>query len=194
MAVHDFESIIEVIGKQLESSRQNWLFGAGISYNSNIPLMYPLTARVKNIIDANKTDKDIEIYNLLTDELPEKAHIEHYLSHLGDLIALADRSKTQFATIGTDAFKKNELINLHSSIISAISDTVRYGYSNNGSEIIGRIDKPIVEIEHHIKFVQALYSNRTNLLSRSKLTFFTTNYDTLLEDALGLEKVEEVHH
>ena len=52
MAVHDFESIIEAIGKQLESSRQNWLFGAGISYKSSIPLMYPLTARVKNIIDG----------------------------------------------------------------------------------------------------------------------------------------------
>jgi SIR2-like domain len=188
MAVHDFESIIEVIGKQLESSRQNWLFGAGISYQSNIPLMYPLTARVKNIIHASKTVKDIEIYNLLTDELPDKAHIEHYLSHLGDLIALADRSKNQSATIGAKLFKKDNLINLHSSIISAISDTVRYGYSNNGLEIIGSIDKPIVEVEHHIKFVQALYSNRTNLLSRSKIAFFTTNYDTLLEDALGLEK------
>ena len=32
------------------------------------------------------------------------------------------------------------------------------------------------------------YLNRANLTSRSKLTFFTTNYDTLLEDALGLEK------
>lgn len=188
MAAPDFESIIEVIVKQLESSRQNWLLGAGISYKSNIPLMYPLTFRVKNIIHASKTVKDIEIYNLLTDELPEKAHIEHYLSHLGDLIALADRSKKQSATIGAKLFKKQELINLHRSIISAIGDTVRYGYSNNDTEIIGSIDKPIVEVEHHVKFVQALYSNRTNLLSRSKLTFFTTNYDTLLEDALGLEK------
>lgn len=188
MTVHDFESIIEVIGKQLECSRQNWLFGAGISYKSNIPLMYPLTTRVKNIIDDSKTVMDIEIYKQLTDELPDKAHIEHYLSHLGDLIALADRSKKQSATLGSKLFKKEELINLHRSIISAISNTVRYGYSNNGSEVIGTIEKPIVELEHHIKFVQGLYSNRTNLLSRSKLTFFTTNYDTLLEDALGLEK------
>jgi len=64
----------------------------------------------------------------------------------------------------------------------------RYGYSNDSTEIIGGFSNPIVEIEHHIKFVQAIYSNRSNLLSRSKLTFFSTNYDTLLEDALGLEK------
>lgn len=187
MADHDFESITEELRKQLDSSRQNWLFGAGISYKSNIPLMHPLTARVKNIVTDSKNAKDIEIYNLLTTELQDKSHIEHYLSHIGDLIALADRSKTQTATIGKTSFSKDELLNLHRSIISAIGDTVRYGYSNDGKEIIGDSNNPIVEIEHHIKFVQAIYSNRSNLLSRSKLTFFSTNYDTLLEDALGLE-------
>lgn len=188
MADHDFESITEELRKQLDSSRQNWLFGAGISYKSNIPLMYPLTARAKSIIVKSKTEKDIEIYDLLTSELQDKSHIEHYLSHIGDLIALADRSKTQTATVGTKSFTKDELLNLHKSIISAIGETVRYGYSNDGTEIIGNFSNPIVEIEHHIKFVQAIYSNRSNLLSRSKLTFFSTNYDTLLEDALGLEK------
>jgi hypothetical protein len=39
MADHDFESITEELRKQLDSSRQNWLFGAGISYTSNIPLI-----------------------------------------------------------------------------------------------------------------------------------------------------------
>jgi hypothetical protein len=188
MADHDFESITEELRKQLDSSRQNWLFGAGISYKSNIPLMYILTARVKNIIIASKNARDIEIYNLLTSELQNKSHIEHYLSHIGDLIALADRSKTQSATIGTKNFSKEELLKLHRAIIAAIGETVRYGYSNDSTEIIGDFSNPIVEIEHHIKFVQAISSNRSNLLSRSKLTFFSTNYDTLLEDALGLEK------
>lgn len=188
MAEHDFESITEELKKQLDSSRQNWLFGAGISYKSNIPLMYLLTTRIKNIIDVSKNDKEMEIYNILTNELHETSHVEHYLSHIGDLIALADRSKTKSAAIGTKSFTKNELICLHKSIISAIGDTVRYGYSNDGTEIIGNFNNPIVDIEYHLKFVQAIYSNRSNLLSRSKLTFFTTNYDTLLEDALGLEK------
>jgi hypothetical protein len=188
MADRDFESITEELRKQLDSSRQNWLFGAGISYNSNIPLMYPLTDRVKKIIEDSNETKNLEIYDLLTTELQDKSHIEHYLSHIGDLIALADRTKTKTATVGISSFSKDELLNLHRSIISAIGETVRYGYSNNGTEIIGDFSNPIVEIEHHIKFVQAIYSNRSNLLSRSKLTFFSTNYDTLLEDALGIEK------
>ena len=193
MALHDFESITEELRKQLDSSRQNWLFGAGISFKSNIPLMYPLTNRVKKIIEESKHPKDNEIYGLLTRELEEKSHIEHYLSHIGDLIALADRSKTKTATVEKASFSKQELLNLHRSIISAIGETVRYGYSTDGKvENIGDSVNPIVEIEHHIKFVQAIYSNRANLTSRSKLTFFSTNYDTLLEDALGLERLTVV--
>jgi hypothetical protein len=189
MPVHDFETITEELKKQLDSSRQNWLFGAGISFKSNIPLMYTLTKRVMKIIEDSKHSKDNEIYKLLTDELDVKSHIEHYLSHIGDLIALADRSKSKTATVQKVSFTKDELLNLHKSIISAIGDTVRYGYSLDGTvEKIGDSNNPIVEIEHHIKFVQAIYSNRANLTSRSKLTFFSTNYDTLLEDALGLEK------
>lgn len=189
MVDHDFESIIEELKKQLDSSRQNWLFGAGISYKSNIPLMDSLTTRVKNIIETSEITEDIEIYKLLTLELQDKSHIEHYLSHIGDLIALANRSKTQSATLRDQSFTKSKLLNLYKSVISAIGETVRYGYSNDVPEKIGDSSNPIVEIEHHIKFVQAIYSNRSNLLSRSKLTFFTTNYDTLLEDALGLEKI-----
>lgn len=189
MSTQDFESITEDIRKQLDSSRQNWLFGAGISVKSNIPLMYTLTKRVKAIIEKSKHPMNNEIYGLLTNELAEKSHIEHYLSQIGDLIALADRSKTKTARVSTSSYTKEDLLNLHQSIISAIGDTVRYGYSLDGThEKIGGFDKPIIEIEHHVRFVQAIYSNRANLTSRSKLTFFTTNYDTLLEDALGLEK------
>jgi hypothetical protein len=185
----DFESITEKLREHLDSSRQNWLFGAGISYNSNIPLMIPLTSRVEKIIEESKEEKDKEIYEILTTELHEKSHVEHYLSHLGDLIALAERSKTKSSNIGESKFSKDELIHLYKSIIVAIGDTVRYGYSNkDGTEIVGKADSPIVEIEHHVKFVQAVYKNRSNLTSRSKLIFFTTNYDTLLEDALALEK------
>jgi len=189
MPTLDFDSIIEELRKHLDSSRQNWLFGAGISFNSNIPLMYPLTRRIKKIIgdDSNLTDK--RILNLLTDELDAKSHIEHYLSHIVDLISIADRSKSKTATFQKEFFTKDELLNLHKSIITAIGNTIRYGYSFDGKdEVIGDSINPIVEIEHHIKFVQSLYLNRANLTSRSKLTFFTTNYDTLLEDALGLEK------
>lgn len=189
MPTYDFDSIVEELRKHLDSSRQNWLFGAGISFKSNIPLMYPLTKRIINIINNSSDPTNKKILDLLKNELETDSHIEHYLSHIGDLIAIAERSRSKTATFQNESFTNDELLNLHRSIISAIGDTVRYGYfSDDKSETIGNSENPIVEIKHHIEFAKSLYLNRANLTSRSKLTFFTTNYDTLLEDALGLEK------
>src|SRR5690606_11634629 len=101
----------------------------------------------------------------------------------------AERAKSGKACIGGADFTSDELGILHKSIIAAIGDTVRYGYSNSGGvEVIGTQQEPIVEVKPHIDFVNALFRNRANLQSRSRLSFFTTNYDTLLEDALAFEK------
>lgn len=185
----DFDELTEELKNHLDSSRQNWLFGAGISLDGNIPLMYPLTDRVEAILKAVGSAKDTEIYDSIVSELNESAHVEHYLSHLGDLIAIAERSKNNSSVVNGDSFNQDELRNLHASIISAIGNTVRYGYKKSGDdEIIGTTEEPIVDIKAHLEFINALFRSRANLKSRSRLTFFTTNYDTLLEDALAFEK------
>lgn len=186
----DFESMLENLNQHLNSNKQSWLFGAGISCDANIPLMYPLTERVKAIITEADNVKNKEIYELLGTDLETDAHVEHYLSHLGDLIALAERSKDKCASINNSNFNQQELRDLHSAIVEAVGITVRYGYKKDGAvDVIGCIDKPIVEINAHINFLKALFRTRENLKSRSNITFFTTNYDTLLEDAMGLEKI-----
>ncbi len=70
---------------------------------------------------------------------------------------------------------------------------MRYGYKkDNETEIVGNIKNPIVQIESHVKFIQALFLNKVNLERRSSISFFTTNYDTLLEDALALNKINVI--
>ena len=188
--MNNFESLVENLNQHLSSNRQSWLFGAGISCNANIPLMSPLTDRVKIIITEADNDKNKEIYESLSSNLDTDAHVEHYLSHLGDLIALAERSKDKCASINNKNFNQQELRSLHSAIVEAIGITVRYGYKKNGAdEVIGSLDKPIVDIDSHINFLKALFRTRANLTSRSNITFFTINYDTLLEDAMTLEKI-----
>ena len=54
--------------------------------------MYPLTDRIKEIIVESAHEKNKQIYEVLESELEESAHIEHYLSHLGDLITLSKTS------------------------------------------------------------------------------------------------------
>tara|TARA_R110000868_G_scaffold144959_1_gene364447 strand:- start:7275 stop:8480 length:1206 start_codon:yes stop_codon:yes gene_type:complete len=185
-----FENLVDEIRKHLDSSRQNWLVGAGISCNSKIPLMQSLTKRIYDIINEDSTPPEQrEIYKSLSENLPSTAHVEHYLSHLGDLIALAQRAKDNKATINNKSYSGDELRALHCSIVKAIGNTVRYGYAD---EEVGDLSKPIVEVKHHVKFISALFKNRENLLDRSQLNFFTTNYDTLLEDALSLSRYKVV--
>lgn len=185
----DFSEIVEEMYKHLECVNQNWLLGAGISYESKIPIMTPLTKRVKELLNGDNDNS--ELYNVVESDLPEGHHIEHVLSHIGDLVALSGRSKDNKVNCkGTDC-EKDALLELHKTLVGHIADIMRYGYveAKNGTpEEIGKIDKPIALIEHHRDFVKAILLSKSNLLSRSSIAFFTTNYDTLLEDALILEK------
>jgi len=187
--MENFEDQLENFKNHLDASQQNWLFGAGISFDAKIPLMYPLTNRVENIIDENGCGSDKSILSALKKDLDGGSHIEHYLSHLGDLIAIAERTKDKSATLDNKKRTISSLKTAYTAIIKAIGEIVRYGFK--GDEI-GTAENPIVEIEYHLNFVEALFSNRSNLESRSKITFFTTNYDTLLEDALALCKKQVV--
>jgi hypothetical protein len=184
------ESLKTLLGPEI---KQNWLFGAGISFGSKIPLMYPLTTRVEKIIEEAEGAKEKEILASLKADLSDDCHVEHYLSHLGDLLAIAERSKDNAANIGGSSYTCEQLRQLYLQIIKAIGGIVRYGYvganvEHGIKEEIGKAAAPIVEITPHFEFIEALLFNQSNLERRSKTTFFTTNYDTLLEDALALHK------
>lgn len=192
--MEEFDNRLENLKMLLSSqSRQSWLFGAGISFGSNIPLMYPLTTRVEGVIQENASTINNELLNALKADLSDDCHIEHILSHLGDLLAIGNRSKDKIAFINTVGYSVENLNKLYIEIIKEIGNIVRYGYvaanaSSGTEEEIGTEINSIVKIEPHYDFFEALFKNRSNLERRSKTTFFTTNYDTLLEDALGLHK------
>lgn len=187
-----FTEIVEEINKNFECANQNWLLGAGISCGANIPLMMSLTERVATMLPGGETKL---IYEGITEDLPKDYHIEHVLSQLGDYIAIAERSKRGMAAINSKDYEASKLRELHTAIIGAISETVRYGYCKSDvacgkPEQIGKIDAPIIKIDSHLKFAETLLETHANLLSRSAISIFTTNYDTLIEDAFSLINVE----
>jgi len=79
-------------GKRIDSllnlPDQMWLLGAGVSKNAGIPLMGPLTDRVEQML----ADEQLSDVRAMREELRETAHVEHVLSHLGDLISMAERT------------------------------------------------------------------------------------------------------
>ena len=186
--MNSFNEMVEEINKILECANQNWLFGAGISCDANIPLMTVLTERVSDMI----IDEDLKcLYKDIDDELPDNTHIEHILSQLGDYIAIAERSKNAAVRINSNQYDVKRLRELHVSIIKAISQTIRYGFCKvDEEESIGTINHPIIKIDGHVKFAETLIESHANVLTRSTISIFTTNYDTLIEDALSLCNIE----
>jgi len=183
------EGCLKQIDELLNLPQQSWLLGAGISKEAGIPLMYPLTKRVENLLK----DQDLSDYRELLGSLPESAHVEHVLSHIGDLLAIAARSKDKKVVFGKMKRTHDDLKALHARIQSIIRDTMRWGYSpaeNERAERVGTANTPIVVVDHHMAFAKALFgARRAGLDRRSAIAFFTINYDTLLEDALALLKI-----
>lgn len=185
-----FDSLVKDLNDHLDSGFQSWLFGAGVSCNANIPLMYPLTKHVGASIEQSSPQKQQEIYTTIKTELPEEAHIEDYLSHLVDLIAIANRSRKKSANVSGNDFSLDDLKKLHGAVIGKIGQTVRFGYKSNssGEPQVGTQDSPLVEIHEHLAFFRALQRRFSNLATTRQIAFITTNYDTLIEDAIALTK------
>lgn len=182
------------VEEHLKCSEQNWLLGAGISFDAKLPLMYSLTKKVKKDIQANHKKSYDDIVTPLFEELPEKCHIEHVLSHLGDYSALAERNKEKKAVIRGTEVELSTLEEAHNTILECISNVIRYGYVEGNDEAadeVGTLSEPIVNIESHLEFIDTLFNHASaGVHERRKIVnIFTTNYDTLLEDALALNKV-----
>lgn len=180
--------LLNQVDQHLSHANQAWLLGAGISKDAGLPLMNDLTAQV---LKMSIGKVHATVLTALKAELPPAAHIEHMLSQLGDYMAIAKRVVAQTVTFAGAAHKLSDLEAAHEAITGDIAEVIRWGYvaaKEGEAEIIGRWDKPIVSVEHHFKFIQALFEKRQAGLRepRRPVHFFTTNYDTLLEDAIAL--------
>lgn len=188
------EELFSQVEEHLKSTEQSWLMGAGISFDAKLPLMYPLTNKVKKDVEKNNKKIFDEIISPIFNELPEYSHIEHALSHLGDYVALAERNKGKIIRINESEVELAKLEEAHINIIESISNVIRYGYveDEDGNTVEeGEASKPIVNIEAHLEFIDTLFNHASAGVHerRKTVNIFTINYDTLLEDALALNKV-----
>lgn len=154
--------------------------------------MHPLTEYVQQRLQTNDPDTH-ELYVTIRNEISDSCHIEHILSQISDLIAVSGRTKTAATSVGTKTFLAEQLRSGHSKIIEEIGNAVRYGYrpaKGDKAEEIGTRVKPIVCVDFHRAFVRQVFASREKPgFKQTPISFFTTNYDTLIEDALALEGV-----
>ena len=188
--------------------RQMWLLGAGASVEANLPLVYGLTEHIRKKISDVKLGATPslcmgQVVEGLLNEIGETATIESVLDHLADHLSIARRNQKGLVTTSIKAtngdFERQQLLKealeeLQTRILQEIRTTLRWGYvhcKEPQEPVIGTPDEPIVKIQTHTKFIDVLF----NLLRAGRehrvqpIDFFTTNYDTLIEDALALQSI-----
>lgn len=182
---------LEQLDRHLASPCLAWLLGAGVSYGAKIPLMYPLTGRVRELAAGTPHE---QLLNALFDELPGDTHIEHVLSQLGDYTALATRTAAGSVNIAGHPYEKPQLTSTHEQILEWIANTIRWGFVPAWKETaaeVGDAQNSLIRIDDHSDFIRALFhTSQAGLQDRRKpVRIFTTNYDTLIEDSLALASV-----
>lgn len=175
-----FSDAVEKFEELLVQGGRAFLIGAGCSKCAGLPLTAELTqvAIESNALDA--TSKAILSAVKKLFDGSSNSHIEDYLSELVDLLAIAERRTERGATqaqvpIDGKAYSAAQLRTAAEQIKQAISSA---------------IDKK-VEIKTHRKFVAAVHRPlRVGKSAPSSVVdYLVLNYDTVVEDALALERI-----
>ena len=175
-----YEQPVDELANLLSQSKQAFLLGAGCGKCAGLPLMEELTQKILESI-PEKERTYIVLKGLI--EQFEGSHdctIEDYMSELVDLISIAERrenrsSQKANATIANKSYSAKEL---------------QIALTRIKQEIEKAIVGCDIKIHNHRQFIRAVHGLQTGKADSSRsVDYFTLNYDTLLEDALSLEKV-----
>ena len=180
---------LDTLDQHLSGANHVWLLGAGISKDAGIPLMGTLTEKVFSNLNSNQGQESARLLEKIREDLSDEANIEDVLSHLSDFAALAYRARSTKVTIGGDVWNYRDIVGAHDEVMKIIANIIRGGYFSE--ECYGTPQEPAVKVGPHVDFINALFytahSGYPNW--RPPVSIFTTNYDTLIEDALALCRI-----
>jgi hypothetical protein len=175
----ELKEVVQDMRELISQSRLAFLLGAGCSKSAGLPLMPQLTDEVlkhEKISTETKQllDKVREFFSGA-----ESATIEDYMSEIVDLLSIAERRTQRGATqskvsVGYQEKNAAELQTALDEIKQAVSSSIG--------------DKE-VDVTTHQQFVRAIHSSLQAGKAGRGVDYFILNYDTLIEDALGLERV-----
>ncbi|MCB5271388.1 MAG: SIR2 family protein [Candidatus Cloacimonetes bacterium] len=160
-----------------------FLIGAGCSKIAGLPLMAELSEKVRENADLSARSK--QILQCISEQFTEATspNIEDYLSEIVDHLSIIDRRCNRGVnepslSIGDISVSSTELRTALEEIKRGIADSIQ----NSENEI---------DISFHRMFVRAIHrpSRPGKQVKKGKIAYINLNYDTLLEDALALEKI-----
>ena len=178
----EFKDSVQDLRDLLSQNRLAFLLGAGCSFKAGLPLMSGLTEEVLSSDSLSGKTKDTlsSIRDIFSGSA--NATIEDYMSELVDLLSIADRRTIRGAT--------KSKIEIH-------------GYEFTAAELANALDEAKqalaqiifnkkVDVSSHQQFVKSIHFSLQAGKTGRTVDYYVLNYDTLLEDALGLERIDYV--
>lgn len=165
----------------LSQSSLAFLLGAGCSLQAGLPLMPQLTDDVLGHDEIGEETKKLldKVRELFAGA--KDATIEDFMSEIVDLLSIADRRTLRGATQSKITVGDQER---DSAELQAALDEIKQAISST----IGKK----VDVITHRRFVRAIHGSLQAGKAGRSVDYFVLNYDTLIEDALGLECVTYV--
>lgn len=167
--------IVDEMIELLSRSDLKFLLGAGCSHAAELPLMSGLTEKI--LKDDNiKNNKAMKfIFAMFSDAKSPNASIESYMSVVVNYISIIETIEHSGGSNPTiphngEKITKQEFQNLLKLIKTSISQI---------------IEKTETNMSHHLRFVKSVHAANTG----KTIDYFILNYDTLIEDALGLATI-----
>lgn len=182
-ATPQFVEALDALDSLMAQDGKVFLIGAGCSKCAGLPLMEELTTKVMEI--GELSDNTTEILQGIQDGFTGACSpdIEDYLSEIIDLLAIAERRTERRASDDQITIKDKRYSDQQ---LRETAEEIKRTISN----IIERSDEKL-DIAVHRKFVKAVH--RPVRPGKSDgfgcVDYLCLNYDTLLEDALALERV-----
>ncbi len=175
----ELKDVVQDMRDLLSQSQLAFLLGAGCSKVAGLPLMPGLTKAVLGHNEISEQTKKLlgKVQELFKGAA--SATIEDYMSEIVDLLSIAERRNRRGATLSKVSVGDQEK---DATELQAALDEIKKAVSST----IGDMK---VNIATHQQFIRAIHGSLQAGKAGRGVDYFVLNYDTLIEDALGLEQV-----
>lgn len=173
------KEIVQDLCDLLSQRRLVFLLGAGCSSCAGLPLMAELT---EIVLEHKKISEDSKALIKKIHESfsgAQYATIEDYMSEIIDLLSIAERRNLRGANQSKVTLVDHQS---NASELQTALDEIKIAISSS----IGDIE---VDVTTHQQFIRAIHNTLQAGKTFRCVDYFILNYDTLVEDALGLECV-----
>lgn len=175
----ELRKVVQDMRELLSQNRLAFLLGAGCSKCAGLPLMPELTEKVLNHDKISSETRELLDAVLGSFSGAPTATIEDYLSEIVDFLSIAERRAR------SGAEQPKVLVGTRESDVSTLQNALE----EIKDIISSAIGDAQVSVARHQQFVRAIHNSLQAGKTTRTVDYFILNYDTLIEDALGLERI-----